>query len=719
MKTKITLLSMLFLLCFNNTFADPIGKKKALLVAGKWINKAQQKNAKTASKKVVSIDEIQYKETLVYYVINYNNGGFVIVSADDSTKPILAYSDTGLFDQNLDNPTTKDLLNAYKSFVYESAQAQKASNKQAPNIGWNKILNPAKKRDQKRETIVAPFMDDILYTQSSGFNRFCPSDEDGQAIVGCVATAMSQVMRYWEFPTTGNSETSYNHRKYGNLSVNFAQQNYDWDNMSKTRADDENAKLSYHAGVAVRMNYGTSANGGSGAYTRDALSALKRNFKYNQGASMKYRYYYSDQDWYDLIKSQLDLKRPVLYSGRSKNLKDPDAGGAGHLFALDGYDSTDQGDFFHINWGWAGRSNGYFYLTEMITHGGKYNWIDNNAIMVDLYPTNLAPQFNTKASELTKVDEAYTYTFKVTDENRKDKVNVTLKQAPSWLTLNTTNGAYTLQGTPASINAGTHTIVIEATDGTNTTKNEFILTVLKDETYCSSKGNRIKYEWIDYVAFGDMTNSTGENGGYADFTDKVATVVSGTTNKLTVSAGFSGSTYPEHFAVWIDFNQNEIFEENEKVVTDFTNNGDNKTNDVLIPVEALLGTTKMRVSMKYKDAQTPCESFADGEVEDYVVNIVQTAARPNKKTTNNKNSIVEDQIKFSIFPNPTTNFIQVKAPTSLKNALYEVIDVNGRIIVRKEYTNTISVENLQSGMYYLRIFNDRNEYLKPFIKSVK
>ena len=85
----------------------------------------QQKNTKSAQENVASIKEVYYENSLVYYLINFNGGGFVIVSADDATKPILGYSDKGTFDTSLNTPQMNDLLNAYKSFVYESAKAQK------------------------------------------------------------------------------------------------------------------------------------------------------------------------------------------------------------------------------------------------------------------------------------------------------------------------------------------------------------------------------------------------------------------------------------------------------------------------------------------------------------------------------------------------------------------------------------------------------------------
>ncbi|CAM1374470.1 C10 family peptidase [Tenacibaculum xiamenense] len=946
MKLKITFLTTLLFLCIQGILADPINKEKAILVANKWIKLQQRSSSKNIVRKVLSVDQVYHKTQTVYFVINYQNGGFVIVSANDATKPILAYSESAYFDNDMQNETTKDLLNAYKEFVVESANSQAQQRGASAHPGWNSLFTP--KRNQRRTTVVPPFMDDILYTQSSGFQKYCPKNDDGQAIVGCVATAMAQVMRYWEFPTVGKGQRSYNHGTYGNLSVNFEEQIYDWDNMSKTYADDENAKLSYHCGVAVSMNYGTSANGGSGAYSADALSALKKYFKYNNGARMVYRYNYSDNNWSNLIKEQLNEKRPVLYSGRSKNLQDPNAGGAGHLFALDGYDTTDQGDYFHINWGWAGRSNGYFYLTEMITHGGKYNWIDNNAIMLDVYPTNVAPLFNSSPKSFIRTSENYEYIVNVIDENRQDIVELTLVETPSWLTLNKVNGKFVLTGTPDDNAKGSHNVRMVASDGTNTAEHQFTITVLgydqvikdniidfetadfsqasfsnagqasfhignnsnhfaqtgsindnqesiltltenfsvestikfdymvsseggydflifkidgkqqkrwsgekpwatasfkvpagqhtlswiykkdgsvskgndlakidnisykiiglddiapeaptnlkasdvsdttvslnwiasndnvkvkayeiysnnskiatvngtsfnveklaKNNTYtffvkamdyagnisvnsnsievtttgdsidyCESKGKRVQYEWIDFVSYGGMTNASNADSGYGDFTAKTATIISNSTNDLTLSCNFNGGPYTEHFTVWIDYNQNGQFDDNEKVVSTSISKSDNLVFSIKTPVEAKLGETRMRVSLKYNNSSTPCEVFDDGEVEDYTVNIVQTALRAVEnsdipKTTN-------EFINVSIYPNPASHILNISSNHEILNANYIITDANGKVMKQNSFSKSINIEELPEGLYFIKITNNKEQHSATFVKS--
>lgn len=139
--------------------------------------------------------------------------------------------------------------------------------------------------------------------------------------------------------------------------------------------------------------------------------------------------------------------------------------------------------------------------------------------------------------------------------------------------------------------------------------------------YCDSQGSRVTYEWIDYVAFGGMANSTGANEGYGDFTSQTATVVAGTSNEITVSAGFASSAYNEHFNVWIDFNHNGTFESSELTDMGMNNSSGNRVANIDVPSSAFIGDTRMRVSMKYNGAPTACEAIGDGEVEDYTVSI--------------------------------------------------------------------------------------------------
>lgn len=129
-----------------------------------------------------------------------------------------------------------------------------------------------------------------------------------------------------------------------------------------------------------------------------------------------------------------------------------------------------------------------------------------------------------------------------------------------------------------------------------------------DLQYCDSKGENASYEWIDYVALGNMKSTTASDNGYGDYTNKVATASIGE-NTIQFSADFVNSnTYLEYWTVYIDFNQNGQFESEELVVNTFEKSREIKSMKFSIPQTAKLGETRMRVSMKHKQDTTACGS---------------------------------------------------------------------------------------------------------------
>ncbi|WP_418649319.1 GEVED domain-containing protein [Tenacibaculum aestuariivivum] len=243
-----------------------------------------------------------------------------------------------------------------------------------------------------------------------------------------------------------------------------------------------------------------------------------------------------------------------------------------------------------------------------------------------------------------------------------------------------------------------------------------ITTLLNDVTYCNSKGARVTYEWIDYVAFGGMTNETGRNGGYGDFTSKVATVALGSVNQLVVSAGFSKSTYNEHFTVWIDYNKDGDFTDaGEQIVTGNSSSAENRITNITIPLDAKLGETRMRVSMKFDTSSSPCEKLGDGEVEDYTVNIISTPLNTTTSNVLGENIRTQEQLDLIVYPNPSIDFIKVDFASEDKNITYKIINTIGKV-VQKGYISLseISVASLSAGMYIIEV-NDGQKILKTKI----
>lgn len=286
--------------------------------------------------------------TADYYVFSKGeNAGFVIVSGSDCTDEILGYVDNGNFDRNSMPGNVAYWLDEYaRQIEYSEANNLKAA-KVRPTAGKS----------------VAPLLGNINWNQDSPFNDQCPVLEDGsRAASGCVATAFAQVMYYYKWPETGEGSHSYtSDRLKIDLSADFGATSYRWNamnpfynNSSSAESRDAVAELLFHVGVSCNMNYGPS----SGAGSTVATEAMTKYFRYDNRITCLYRDYYSRDEWTEILKNELDNRRPVPYAGSAKN--------GGHQFVFDGYDEN---DMFHVNWGWGGAYNGYFKVSVLTPEG--------------------------------------------------------------------------------------------------------------------------------------------------------------------------------------------------------------------------------------------------------------------------------------------------------------------------------------------------------------
>ncbi|OSY87003.1 hypothetical protein WH52_13120, partial [Tenacibaculum holothuriorum] len=244
-----------------------------------------------------------------------------------------------------------------------------------------------------------------------------------------------------------------------------------------------------------------------------------------------------------------------------------------------------------------------------------------------------------------------------------------------------------------------------------------VTTLSNQVSYCASKSNRSTYEWIDNVELGGMTNATGDNGGYEDFTSKVATLAQGSSNQMVVSAGFRSTAYTEHWAVWIDFNQDGTFADSEKVVSGSSSSANNLTATVAVPANATLGNTRMRVSMKYNAAQTACETFADGEVEDYTVNITSSSTKLADVRSGDPLGN-EQSFEVMAFPNPTADFVQIKLTSKADNATYRIVNTLGRVVKSGNINEgNINVSKLSTGMYIINVNDGQKSLTTKLLKK--
>ena len=277
-----------------------------------------------------------------YYIFNVgDDNGFVIVSGDDRTDTILGYADEGSL-------TEADMPEALKLWLqsYDEQIAWLDSHPQAKKVAKKAAIRKA----------IAPLIQ-TLWDQGAPYKNNCPVINEKKAPTGCVATTMAQIMYYYKYPTDPCAAIpSYTTRTNKINMPELAATTFSWNDMTMTYSDASNAiakdavaKLMQYCGSAMEMDYKESS---SSAYSSSIAYALTTYFGYDTGAQYTYRRHYSYAGWLALIYNELAAHRPVALGGTSV--------GGGHSFICDGYDTD---DYFHINWGWGGSSNGYFRLS--------------------------------------------------------------------------------------------------------------------------------------------------------------------------------------------------------------------------------------------------------------------------------------------------------------------------------------------------------------------
>ncbi len=309
----------------------------------------------------------------VYYVFRFTSGGFVLVAADDASIPILAYSFENNMPEVIENPALKEWLDNYSrdiSYIINNHLNNKETLKK-----WNSIQNGV----PLAPTLDVPPLLTTLWHQGCYYNEMCPPDANGlcgHTMVGCVATAMAQIMKYHNFPPQGVGQNSYDDPPYGRQSADFGNTTYDWSSMpnSVTSSNPAVATINYHAGVSVYMQYGNSA---SGAFNEAVPGALLNYFNYSPDIDIKYKYAYPNvEDFKTLLHADLDQSLPIWYAG---------SGTSGHAFVCDGYRMSD--GKFHFNWGFGnGLYNGYYAIGYL--NPGIFDFNIYNTVVVHIKPYN-------------------------------------------------------------------------------------------------------------------------------------------------------------------------------------------------------------------------------------------------------------------------------------------------------------------------------------------
>jgi trimeric autotransporter adhesin len=240
-----------------------------------------------------------------------------------------------------------------------------------------------------------------------------------------------------------------------------------------------------------------------------------------------------------------------------------------------------------------------------------------------------------------------------------------------------------------------------------------VTTLASTITYCTSMGNSTADEWIQRVQLGSINNISGNNGGYANFTNLSTILVKGTSNTIIITPGWSGTKYREAYRVWIDYNQDgDFLDSGEQVVSVSRTTSSPISRSFTVPTTALNGPTRMRVSMKYNASPTSCEIFTYGEVEDYTVVISNTATQnfgdPTGETA---------EAELIVYPNPVSdNQLNVILNGAAAREI-RIYNLQGMLLSRQAFDTSVNVADLQQGLYLIEVISENRTFIKRFVKQ--
>lgn len=365
MKKNFLLLLSLMLLLSVSAIAGPRSYQQAKAIAqrqaamlGIEMDAEVAASAKAAPRMSVS-SAVSPSATCYYVFANGEDKGFTIVSGDDRMPEVVGYSAQGTYDPDHLPANYVGFMKAYQETVEALLKGDaQVSGGLAEVRQW--------RAERAGSAAVAPLLGGIKWNQGAPYNNMCPLyDGTNRSVTGCVATAMAQVMMYYQYPKELKTTIkAYNTQTYGiQIPEISSGATYDWDNMlpdysksdySSAQADAV-AKLMYHCGAAVKMDYGPSSR----ANVTPAILATYFGYDADLMQDLT-RTVFTLQQWMTLIDNELKAKRPILYSGQASD--------EGHEFVCDGSDGK---GLYHINWGWGGYQDGYFDLTILQpTKGG-------------------------------------------------------------------------------------------------------------------------------------------------------------------------------------------------------------------------------------------------------------------------------------------------------------------------------------------------------------
>lgn len=369
--TVLILSALLFTFTLNAGHVDEAMAKKAALNHYRHYAPASKQQAS-----ITKVKEYKWGDRTSFYICSFDKGGFVLVSANDAVTPVLGYGFEHAVPEEITNEALKGWFDGYARQIDTTFVLNLKSDEATAK--WDKILNNRFSKTQS--SFVEPLLT-TTWNQGWPYNAMCPEDPNdpgGHVWAGCVATAMSQILKYHNSPSQGLGSYGYQWGSYPYSGADFGNTTFNWANMpnSISTVNIDIATIIYQTAVSCYSMWGPGSTGVWFTNTNDPMSFAFINFFRMAFSSIKFveRQDYSYSGWDSILQIELLSNRPIYYRGD---------GIGSHAFVCDGLDNS---NLYHFNWGWGGSFNGYFLLTNL-TPGG-YDFSYNHMAIIGIKPND-------------------------------------------------------------------------------------------------------------------------------------------------------------------------------------------------------------------------------------------------------------------------------------------------------------------------------------------